>query len=67
MKHRPLPKAVVVADGSLAPAGTDPDHFPLGSEILVASSSDTQARGAFPEQGPPSPQAPPPPTCLPVS
>lgn len=28
MKHRPLPKAVVVANGSLAPAGTDPGHYP---------------------------------------
>ncbi|KAL1763267.1 ataxin-1-like, partial [Sigmodon hispidus] len=34
VKHRPLPKAFVVANGNLVPTGTDPSLLPIGSEIL---------------------------------
>lgn len=50
LKHRPFPKAVVVANGNLVPAGTDPSLLPVGSEIVVASSLDIQARAAFPDK-----------------
>ncbi|XP_037671767.1 ataxin-1-like [Choloepus didactylus] len=55
LKHRPLPKAVVVANGNLVPAGTDPGLLPMGSEILVASSLDMQARATFPDKEPTPP------------
>lgn len=46
VKHRPLPKAMLVANGNLVPTGTDPSLLPVGSEILVAPSLDLQARVA---------------------
>lgn len=55
VKHRPLPKAVVVANGNLVPTGTDPSLLPVGSEILVASSLDMQARATFPDKEPTPP------------
>ncbi|XP_047383963.1 ataxin-1-like isoform X2 [Sciurus carolinensis] len=55
VKHRPLPKAMVVANGNLVPTGTDPGLLPVGSEILVASSLDVQARATFPNKEPTPP------------
>ncbi|XP_045666228.1 ataxin-1-like [Ursus americanus] len=55
VKHRPLPKAMVVANGNLVPTGTDPGLLPVGSEILVASSLDMQARATFPDKEPTPP------------
>ncbi|KAL1764251.1 ataxin-1-like, partial [Sigmodon hispidus] len=56
VKHRPLPKAMVVANGKLVPNGTDPSLLPVGSEILVASSLHMHARATFPDKEPmPSP------------
>lgn len=55
VKHRPLPKAMVVANGNLVPTGTDPGLLPVGSEILVASSLDVQARATFPDKEPTPP------------
>ncbi|CAO2623536.1 Atxn1l [Lemmus lemmus] len=55
VKHRPLPKAVVVANGNLVPTGTDPSLLPVGSEILVASSLDMQATATFPDKKPTPP------------
>lgn len=55
VKHRPLPKAMVVANGNLVPTGTDPSLLPVGSEILVASSLDLQARATFPDKEPTPP------------
>lgn len=55
VKHRPLPKAMVVANGNLVPTGTDPSLLSVGSEILVASSLDMQARATFPDKEPTPP------------
>lgn len=55
VKHRPLPKAMVVANGNLVPTGTDSGLLPVGSEILVASSLDVQARATFPDKEPTPP------------
>lgn len=55
LKHRPLPKAMVVANGNLVPTGTDPGLLPVGSEILVASSLDVQGRATFPDKEPTPP------------
>ncbi|XP_048211134.1 ataxin-1-like [Perognathus longimembris pacificus] len=55
VKHRPLPKAMVVANGNLVPPGTDPSLLPVSSEILVASSLDMQARATFPDKEPTPP------------
>ncbi|KAM5133177.1 ataxin-1-like isoform 1-T3 [Callospermophilus lateralis] len=55
VKHRPLPKAMVVANGNLVPTGTDPGLLPVGSEILVASSLDVQTRATFPDKEPTPP------------
>ncbi|KFO24661.1 ataxin-1-like [Fukomys damarensis] len=55
VKHRLLPKAMVVANGNLVPTGTDPGLLPVGSEILVASSLDMQARATFPDKEPTPP------------
>lgn len=55
VKHRPLPKAMVVANGNLVPTGTDPGLLPVGSEILVASSLDMQGRATFPDKEPTPP------------
>lgn len=55
VKHRPLPKAMVVANGNLVPTGTDSGLLPVGSEILVASSLDVQPRATFPDKEPTPP------------
>ncbi|XP_051024695.1 ataxin-1-like isoform X1 [Acomys russatus] len=55
VKHRPLPKAMVVANGNVVPTGTDPSLLPVGSEILVASNLDMQARATFPDKEPTPP------------
>lgn len=54
VRHRPLPKAMVVANGSLVPTGTDPGLLPVGSEILVASSLDVQSKEPTPPPAPSS-------------
>ncbi|XP_055991960.1 ataxin-1-like [Sorex fumeus] len=57
-RHRPLPKAMVVANGNLVPTGTDPSLLPVGSEILVASSLDVPTRTSFPDKEPTPPPVP---------
>ncbi|XP_055001662.1 ataxin-1-like [Sorex araneus] len=57
-RHRPLPKAMVVANGNLVPTGTDPSLLSVGSEILVASSLDVQTRTSFPDKEPTPPPVP---------
>lgn len=52
VKHRHLPKAMVVANGNLVPTGTDPSLLPVDSEMLVTSSLDMQARATFPDKEP---------------
>uniref|UniRef100_A0A8C5P5Z3 AXH domain-containing protein n=1 Tax=Jaculus jaculus TaxID=51337 RepID=A0A8C5P5Z3_JACJA len=52
---KPLPKAMVVANGNLMLTGTDPSLLPMGSEILVASSLDMQTRATFPDRKPTPP------------
>lgn len=58
VRHRPLPKAMVVANGNLVPTGTDPGLLPVGSEILAASGLDVQTRVTFPDKEPTPPPVP---------
>ncbi|XP_056680304.1 ataxin-1-like [Monodelphis domestica] len=54
-KHRPLPKAMVIANGNLVPIGTEQGLLSMGSEILVTSSVDMQVRATFPNKEPTPP------------
>ncbi|XP_051830642.1 ataxin-1-like [Antechinus flavipes] len=54
-KHRPLPKAMVIANGNLVPVGTEQGLLSVGSEILVTSSLDMQVRAPFPNKEPSPP------------
>ncbi|XP_068943809.1 ataxin-1-like [Petaurus breviceps papuanus] len=54
-KHRPLPKAMVIANGNLVPIGTEQGLLSMGSEILVTSSLDMQVRATFPDKEPTPP------------
>ena len=47
-----MPKAMVVAAGSLVPTAIDPGLLPMGSEILTAPSLNMQVGATFPDMKP---------------